>query len=174
MAQLSGLGAAYVTGGVILAWSGIKNTTLQATLSAFLQGKLPQPNPTGSPAVGLQQAGGSGSSGASSPGGAGTYSQAQIEQLWISSGGDPSKARLASAIAEAESGGRTGVTSSNPDGGTNVGLWQLDTKGAGSGYTVAQLQNPQTNAHVTIMQSKNGTSWGQWETYVTGAYQRFM
>jgi len=43
-----------------------------------------------------------------------------------------------------------------------VGLWQLDTKGVGSGYTVAQLQDPATNARITIMHTANGTVWTEW------------
>jgi hypothetical protein len=58
-------------------------------------------------------------------------------------------AQMAVAVILAESGGDPDVTSANPDGGTNVGLFQLDTPhGEGSGYSVAQLKNPQTNAVV--------------------------
>jgi len=107
-------------------------------------------------------------------GGPGTYSHAQIMQLWTRNGGNGGTADLAAAIAQAESSGRTAVTSSNPDGGTNVGLWQLDTKGVGAGHTVAQLQDPATNARVTIMATANGTNWNAWETWHTGAYKQFL
>ena len=35
---------------------------------------------------------------------------------------------IAVAVAMAESTNNPDATSSNPDGGTNVGLWQIDTK----------------------------------------------
>jgi hypothetical protein len=114
----------------------------------------------------------SGSSGGTAP--TGTISKDQIKKLWTDNGGSPSTAAVAAAIAEAESSGRTGVTTPNPDGGTNVGLWQLDTKGEGAGYTIQQLQDPATNARVTIMRSANGTNWGAWETWHTGAYRQYL
>lgn len=98
----------------------------------------------------------------------------QIKALWTGNGGNPATAAIAAAIAEAESSGRTQVTSPNPDGGTNVGLWQLDTKGAGAGHSVEQLQDPATNARVTIMKSANGSNWGPWETWHTGAYKQYL
>lgn len=92
----------------------------------------------------------------------GNYTIPELETLWTSQGGSSNTAFEAANVAMAESSGRPGVTSSNPDGGTNVGLWQLDTKGVGSGYTVAQLQDPATNARLTIMHTANGTVWTQW------------
>lgn len=94
--------------------------------------------------------------------------------LWTRNGGAPAAANTAAAIALAESSGRPAVTSPNPDGGVNVGLWQLDTRGVGAGYTIAQLADPDTNARVTIMGSMNGAHWGPWQTYVEGTYKRFL
>ena len=51
-----------------------------------------------------------------------TLTYAQLEGLWIANGGNRAVAPLAAAIAEAESSGRTDVTSANPDGGINVGI----------------------------------------------------
>jgi hypothetical protein len=103
------------------------------------------------------------------------YTYAQLEQLWINNGGSKMTAPLAAAIAEAESSGRSDATSSNPDGGTNVGLWQLDTPGGvGAGHSVSALQDPNLNAQVAVRGSSNGTNWGDWETYVTGAYKQYM
>ena len=118
----------------------------------------------------------SASSGSASTGATptGTLSYAQLTALWTKNGGSSTTANLAAAIAEAESSGRTGVTSSNPDGGTNVGLWQLDTRGVGSGYTVQQLQDPDTNARITVMHTGNGKNWGPWETWHTGAYKKYL
>lgn len=102
------------------------------------------------------------------------YTYAQLEGLWIQAGGSPATAPLAAAIAEAESSGQSAVTSANPDGGTNVGLWQLDTLGKGSGYSTAQLSDPTVNAAVAVNGSKNGTDWSAWATYASGAYKAFM
>jgi hypothetical protein len=100
----------------------------------------------------------------SGAGAAGTYSHAQLMQLWKSVGGSAATAQNAACHAIQESSGRPKVTSSNPDGGINVGLWQLDTKGVGAGHTVAQLQDPVTNARITVMATRNGTNWAQWAT----------
>jgi len=104
----------------------------------------------------------------------GTYDHAALESLWTSNGGSPGTANIAAAVAQAESSGRAAVTSANPDGGVNVGLWQLDTKGVGAGYTVSQLQDPGTNARVTVFGSANGTNWSAWETFATGEYKKFL
>jgi Lysozyme like domain len=104
-----------------------------------------------------------------------TLTYAQIEGVWINNGGSKAKAPIAAAIAEAESSGNTDATSSNPDGGTNVGLWQLDTPGGkGAGFSVAQLKDPNTNAQVAIKGSSGGTDWSAWQTFATGAYKAFL
>jgi len=103
------------------------------------------------------------------------YTYAQLEGLWIANGGSRATAPIAAAIAEAESGGESTATSANPDGGTNVGLWQLDTPGGvGAGFTAAQLQSPSQNAQVAVKGSSGGTDWGAWETFVSGAYKAFL
>jgi len=102
------------------------------------------------------------------------YTYSQLEGLWINAGGSKKTAPIAAAIAEAESGGNSDATSSNPDGGENVGPWQLDTRGKGSGYSVAQLKDAATNAKVAVAGSRNGTDWSAWATYVSGAYKQFM
>jgi hypothetical protein len=105
----------------------------------------------------------------------GTLTKDEIKLLWTQNGGSPGTAAVAAAVAMAESSGRTGVTSPNPvDGGTNVGLWQLDTRGVGAGHTVAQLQDATTNARITIMGSANGTNWSHWEGYTSGRYRKYL
>jgi hypothetical protein len=103
-----------------------------------------------------------------------TLSITQMYALARGAGLPAANAVVAAAIGMAESSGRAAVTSSNPDGGTNVGIWQLDTKGVGSGYTVAQLQDPATNAKVMAKGSGNGTDWGEWATYASGAYTAYL
>jgi hypothetical protein len=103
-----------------------------------------------------------------------TFTYAQLEQLWTRNGGSALTAPVAAAIAMAESSGQSGVTSSNPDGGVNVGPWQLDTRGVGAGYSVAQLQNPNTNARLAVKGSDNGGNWSPWATFASGAYKKFL
>lgn len=91
-----------------------------------------------------------------------TLSMTQIVALWIKAGGPLSTAPQAVAHAWAESTGRVKVTSPNPDGGTNVGLFQLDTKGVGAGHSVAELQQPLLNAQLAVRGSHGGRDWGPW------------
>lgn len=102
----------------------------------------------------------------------GAYSMTELEALWTSQGGASATAFEAANVAMAESSGNHLATSANPDGGTNVGLWQLDTRGKGAGYTVAQLQDPALNARVTVLASANGTNWSAWadSVVVNGIY----
>ena len=162
--------------GGYLAWFGVHyfgSTTKWPTdpVKAVLTGK-PVPVPSGqTPAsavaaeIEAQTAQtaltGPGAAGAA-PAVSGAYTTNTLGALWTSQGGSSSTAFEAANVAMAESAGNAAATSSNPDGGTNVGLWQLDTKGVGAGYTVAQLQDPATNARITIMATANGTNWSQW------------
>jgi hypothetical protein len=103
-----------------------------------------------------------------------TLTVVQMYALARKAGLSQLNAVTAAAVGMAESSGRAWITSKNPDGGTNVGVWQEDTKGAGSGYTVAQLQDPATNAKVMAKGSSNGTNWSQWSAYTSGAYTLYM
>jgi hypothetical protein len=183
--------------GAYLCWFGVHywaSDTKWPTdpLKALLTGKpIPTPDRTAatqalselqsSAAAGAAQAAGQGLAAAggqvaaqAAGGGQQTLSHQQLQSLWTANGGNPATADLAAAVAEAESSGRTWITSPNPDGGTNVGLWQLDTRGVGAGYTVAQLQDPATNARLTVMHSANGTNWSQWEGFTSGRYRQFL
>lgn len=115
-----------------------------------------------------------GAGGAPALPGSGEYTHSQLETIWKLAGGSPARADLAAAIAQAESGGVPSVTSSNPDGGTNVGLWQLDTRGKGTGHTIAQLKNASTNARVTVAASSNGADWSAWQTFAQGTYRKYL
>lgn len=94
-----------------------------------------------------------------------TYSQAQIAYIWIQGGGSAQQAPLMSAIAMAESGGRSDVY----NGICCYGLWQIN---ANHGYSVAQMDDPVQNAREanTILQSQG---LGAWCTYTNGAYRQF-
>lgn len=175
--------------GAYLAWFGIhywRSSVKWPTdpVKAILQGK-PLPAPSGQTSAAslftaAQQASPSAPGGVASavgpagsaPAVAGTYSLQDLMNLWTSQGGAEDTANEAAYVALSESSGEPAVTSSNPDGGTNVGLWQLDTRGVGSGYTVAQLQDPQTNCRITVMATANGTNWSEWadSVVVNGVY----
>jgi hypothetical protein len=159
---VSGKGLAYTTAGFALAWSGIKGQTLKTTLTDLLKGQNPPAAQEAAPGLGIASGAGAGTTAPETAGG--TYDSAAIEALWTASGGNPARASVAACIAMHESSGNPQAESSNPDGGTNVGLWQLDTKGKGAGYSVAQLMDPGTNARVAIMGSSNGTDWSAWST----------
>jgi hypothetical protein len=111
----------------------------------------------------------SGSSSSGAPTAQGTYDEAGLARLWVQCGGASSTAAFAAKVAMAESSGRADVTSRNPDGGTNVGLWQLDTRGVGVGHTIAELQDPVTNCRITILATGNGHNWTAWGDPVTAA-----
>lgn len=161
---VNGLGVAAVAAGALLVWSGIKGASVTTALRSLISGQAP----AGGAAYPLTAGGGGGAAGAlPAPMGAGPgdYSNSQLRALWVMAGGSPSTAAVAACIAQHESDGNAKVTSGNPDGGTNVGLWQLDTPGGkGGGYSVAQLQNPLTNARVAVKGSNGGRDWSAWAT----------
>jgi hypothetical protein len=163
-ASIDGLALGALAAGALFAYSGVKGWSIPHAIQALVQGQAPsgKANPIGgTPATPSGILSGAGL-GASTPSGA--YDHAGLMKLWTQNGGDPAAANNAACHAIQESSGNASVTSPNPDGGTNVGLWQLDTKGKGAGYTVAQLQNPDTNARVTIMGTSNGRDWSAWAT----------
>lgn len=179
---LSGIAIAEIGVGGVLVYSGVKGATLANTFQSLLKGTTPSASQTisttsaATPATTTTAAttaaaavDAAAASSVTAPSVSGTYSTAQLEQLWESAGGDSDTAAFAAAVAMAESSGNASITSQNPDGGTNVGLWQLDTKGVGSGYTVAELQNPETNAKITVLATHNGTDWSEWGDPVTAA-----
>jgi LysM repeat protein len=100
---------------------------------------------------------GSGSSG----GGYGTLGCSGLERLWEAAGGSPAHAFIAAEIAMAESGGRQYAHSPTND----FGYWQINgSNGALATYDAFG------NARSAIVLSHNGTNWGPWTTYTSGAY----
>ena len=100
-------------------------------------------------------------SGGATPTSAGTYSCGGLEALWEEAGGSSGEAVMAAEIAMAESGGNPEAVSPTDD----FGLWQIN----GSHGAEATL-NPLGNARAAVDISGNGSNWGPWTTYVTGAY----
>jgi len=152
--------------GALLIWSGLKGKSWSTVLRDIMQGKKPATTTTAYAISGTSGTtpGGINSAGNVPAPAGGVFRNAGLTALWISAGGPPSTARNAVCHAMQESGGRATVTSPNPDGGVNVGVWQLDTRGVGAGYSVAQLQNPFTNARITVRATGGGVNWSEWAT----------
>jgi len=91
----------------------------------------------------------------------GSYSCSALESLWEQAGGSPAHALMAAEIARAESSGNPNAISPTDD----FGLWQINA----SNGSLATL-NPYQNARSAIILSNDGSNWGPWTTYHTGAY----
>lgn len=166
---VNGVALAALAGGAVLAYSALNNKSVLTSIKDVISGKAPTPGPETYATSGAAVSSGSDIPGVSatalpSADSGSVLNETQIGSLWTLAGGSASTKGNAVCHAMQESGGRTAVTSSNPDGGVNVGLWQLDTKGVGSGHTIAQLSNALTNARITVVATKNGTDWADWAT----------
>jgi LysM repeat protein len=91
----------------------------------------------------------------------GMYSCSGLEQIWEQAGGSSADAFMAAEIAMAESGGNPNAISPTDD----FGLWQINA----SNGSLATL-NPLQNARSAITLSDDGSNWGPWTTYHSGAY----
>lgn len=167
---VNGIALAAIAGGSIFLYSAIKGKSILATSQAIITGQSPatakQANPiqpvlAPNPAANV---GGSFGIQSSALPSSGTYDHASLMTLWTQAGGSASTANNAACHAMQESSGNPLAESNNPDGGKNIGLWQLDTKGVGSGYSISTLQNAMNNARITVLATKNGTDWSQWAT----------
>ena len=169
--RFNGVAIGSIAVGGLLAYAGFKGYSIPATIKKLISGQSPAGQAqTAQVANAAASIGGTIAAAAS---GAAAYdSSSSLQKLWTANGGDQDTAAIAAAIAAAESSGSATVTSPNP-GGTgcvNVGIWQLATPcGAGAGYTVAELQDPDTNARVTIMATANGTNWSSWDDPVANS-----
>lgn len=103
------------------------------------------------------------------PAGPGALSDDQIRQLWLGAGGDPAQSRMAVAIARAESGGRPDAIGHNTNGTVDRGVWQVN-----SIHGPQSTLDPVANARAAVAISSNGTNWGPWTTYGSGAYRKFL
>jgi hypothetical protein len=159
---ISGPGLAAVTVGGILLYGGIRGYSILKAFQNILQGKGPN---EGQQVALLTNAASVTSGGINSNVPiAGAYTHDGLMRLWQSEGGPSATANNAACHGMQESGGNPKITSANPDGGTNVGLWQLDTKGVGAGHSISALQDPRTNARITIQATHGGQNWSQWAT----------
>ena len=78
---------------------------------------------------------------------------------------------VATALAFAESSGRTWITHLNHNGSTDAGLWQINSV---HGLSVSSLLVPATNADAMMDVSSNGRHFSPWSTYNNGAYLEHM
>jgi LysM repeat protein len=92
---------------------------------------------------------------------AGTYSCGSLESLWEHAGGSAGEAGMAASIAMAESGGNPNAISPTDD----FGLWQINAS-----HGAEATLNPLGNAEAAVSISGNGSNWGAWTTYTSGAY----
>jgi hypothetical protein len=157
-----GLGAVCV--GIVFIYGGVKGYSPIKAFENIITGKNPNENQANTSLVNAS-GGGTSTTGigtGTTPGG--TYNHSQLMALWQQAGGSASSANNAACHAMQESSGNSKATSANPDGGQNIGLWQLDTKGVGAGHTVAELMDPLSNAQITVAYTKDGADWGAWAT----------
>jgi hypothetical protein len=165
--RINGIALGALGTGSLFAYAGIKGYSVPHAIQALITGKAPSTGGQASP-VGTPGGGGGGVQTPTGPGSvnptAGTWTHSGLVGLWQMAGGSASSANNAACHAIQESSGNASVTSPNPKGGTNVGLWQLDTQGAGAGHTVGELQNPLTNARITVQATHDGQDWSQWST----------
>lgn len=157
---LSGTAVASVGAGVLLVYAGIKGKSLLSELQGLIQGKAPSAAAAANPIAAAAPA---------AAGSASYDSSSALQKLWTDNGGPANTAAFAAAVAMAESSGSASATSPNPDGGTNVGIFQLDTEGVGKGYSVAQLSDANLNTQITIMATAGGVNWQEWGDSVTAA-----
>lgn len=107
--------------------------------------------------------------------------QSQIYTYARNAGLPDARARIAAAIAMAESGGNpTQVTDDSDD--YSFGLWQINMKGSmgpsrRAMYGLSKnedLLDPAVNARVMSAISKQGQNFNAWTTYTSGKYKQFM
>lgn len=111
-----------------------------------------------------------------------TLSPAQLYTLARNAGLSAAAATTATAVALAESGGRSdAVGDVNLQDGTwgpSVGPWQIRTlkaeTGTGGPRDITRLTDPATNAASMAAISSGGSNFGPWSTYNNGAYRQFL
>lgn len=165
---MNGVAIASVAIGSLFIYAAIKGYSVLQTAQLVISGKTPA-GQTQTTAIGVPTGTASSGIAQSTPGSvsnptAGEWSHDGVMKLWQQVGGSAGSANNAACHAIQESQGNASITSPNPDGGTNVGLFQLDTKGVGAGHTIAELQNPVTNARITVQATNDGQNWSEWSS----------
>jgi hypothetical protein len=107
--------------------------------------------------------------------------QSQIYSLAKDAGLPDGKAKIAAAIAMAESGGNQSVITDDSDD-YSFGLWQINMKGSMGPSRRAiyglksdnDLLDPKTNARVMSSISHQGQNFSAWTTYTSGKYKEWL
>ena len=106
---------------------------------------------------------------------------AQLETLWVKSGGDAKLAPVMAAVALAESNGNPAALNNNPKSGDfSVGLWQINYFGNLSGPRTArygawqQQLNPYSNVKAAVDLAQGGRGLDNWSTFKSGAYVPYL
>lgn len=111
----------------------------------------------------------------------------ELEALWEQVGGSAATADVASAVALAESRGdvqavdntfyaaKAGFHQPSPGAEReySLGLWQINQL-AHPTYDEATLLSANGNAAAALAISNEGADFGQWSTFVSGAYRAFL
>lgn len=111
-----------------------------------------------------------------------TLSIEQVARVALNSGWSGEAAAIATAIAMAESGGRTDArgdtTITTGTWGPSIGLWQIRSLNAqrGSGGQRDELANtdPNVNGRHAFQISNSGSNWRPWSVYSSGAYRAHL
>jgi hypothetical protein len=98
----------------------------------------------------------------------GKFTQTQISELWVRTGGPVDQAGIAGAVGMAESRGDPNVVNSIGAGG----LMQIYPPEPG-------YLNPETNMRIALRKYREslaarGNGWLPWETYTNGAYRAWL
>lgn len=103
--------------------------------------------------------------------------QSQIYSYARGAGLSDAHAKVAAAIAMAESGGNPSAVVHDSDD-DSYGLWQINMKAHSTtslGISSANaLLDPATNARAMSQISHQGNSFGPWTTYTSGKYKQWM
>jgi hypothetical protein len=109
--------------------------------------------------------------------------QSEIYTLARGVGLTDSRAKVAAAVAMAESGGNPNAHNDNAaTGDDSYGLWQINMLGAMGperrrklGLSAnSELYNPQTNAKAMAMISQTGGNFSPWSVYTSGEYLKHL
>lgn len=111
-----------------------------------------------------------------------TLSYKQLRALWIQAGGNPAIASTMAAVALAESGGKISALNNNPKTGDySVGPWQINYFGDMRAGRTAKFGSPEklqsdplANARAAVALAGDGSGFGNWTTYTSGAYKAFL
>jgi hypothetical protein len=109
-------------------------------------------------------------------------SPAQLYALAVGAGLSPAQATTATAVALAESGGRSDAVGDvglqNATWGPSVGPWQIRSLkaqyGTGGPRDASRLTDPAFNAQAMAQISGAGANFSPWTTYTSGKFKGFL